>query len=242
MKTRIVYTKIWQDDWFSSLSRCSKILFLYLITNQDICMTGYYELSDRVIIFHTGLNQAELEVAKKDLKDKVRFYQGWVNVINSERYNSFRGEKNNTAVEREIRGIPKDIKTALDEAKDDRVSIPNVYSSDTSIISNHNNNINNKPSNKGSTYSSLESLTPDIIKDVSDFYHVPSSAVQKLKEQMELYCESNGKTYKNYKSALMQWTLRRIEEGKIKTLQVHSSPIKEMLKKAGRNDIDFCNN
>ena len=58
---------------------------------------------------------------------------------------------------------------------------------------------------------------------------------------MELYCLSNGKRYKNYKSALMQWTLRRIEEGKITPLQVKHSVIMEALKKAGRNDIDYRN-
>ena len=38
MKTRIVHTKIWQDDYFVNLSFQEKVLFLYLISNEYIML------------------------------------------------------------------------------------------------------------------------------------------------------------------------------------------------------------
>ena len=78
MKARVVHTKIWDDNWFLSLSRSSRMLFIYLITNQSIGLSGIYELPDSKIIYQTGLNSTELEQGKIDLKERVGFYKGWV--------------------------------------------------------------------------------------------------------------------------------------------------------------------
>lgn len=104
---------------------------------------------------------------------------------------------------------------------------------------NNEKNVKTLETVRAETFKNLESLTPVVIKNVADHYHVTFDAVQRLKDQMTLYCTSNGKSYKDYKSALMQWTMRRIEEGKIKPLQINGGSIAEILRKAGRNDIDL---
>lgn len=133
MKFRSVHTKIWQDEWFSTLSRAGKLVFLYTITNPNIGMTGMYELPDRVVCFDTGLNQSELEDVKKELVGKVRFEDGWVYVINSTRYNTFRGEQLKQAEEKEASQIPKDVYTALSTGKPYGVSMPHGCPMDASI-------------------------------------------------------------------------------------------------------------
>lgn len=187
-------------------------------------------------MFDLKLTEDQLEKLKSELTGSglFDFYKEWVFIKNDFSYCDYHGrDRVMQSKEKEEKSIPVEVSEYFKGLKTSYEGVNNPLLNPKSI------NNNNKPSNKGSTYSSLENITPEIIKDISDYYHVPSNAVQQLKERMELYCASSGKTYKNYKSALMQWTLRRIEEGKIKTLQVHSSPIKEMLKKAGRNDIDF---
>lgn len=109
MKARVVHTKIWDDNWFLSLSRSSRMLFIYLITNQSIGLSGIYELPDSKIIYQTGLNSVELEQGKIDLKDKVGFHNGWVKIHNVEKYQQFRGPKNEKAKENEIKLVPKEI-------------------------------------------------------------------------------------------------------------------------------------
>lgn len=126
MEIRKINTKIWQDDWFVNLSRASKVCFLYLFTNQHIGFSGIYELSDRVICFDTGLSQAEIETCKKELFPKVVFVNGWVFVRNAEKHDPIRGEKNSLwlAREKELNGIPKEIKDKINEVLEGGYTLP----------------------------------------------------------------------------------------------------------------------
>lgn len=95
MKTRIVWTKIWQDDWFQSLSDNGQKLFLYLLTNGNINLTGFYQVSDFIIKSQTRIK--DISKAKKELYPKARFYKDWVYIPNAEGYGGYFGDKNETA-------------------------------------------------------------------------------------------------------------------------------------------------
>lgn len=124
MKTRIIWTKIWEDEFFANLTRSAKILFIYLISNQRINICGCYELPDRIIMFDTGLNSTELESSKKELFPKAKFYQGWVYLPSAKKLSGYKGEKNESASKKEESLIPIDIKEFLYRVsgKKDRVS------------------------------------------------------------------------------------------------------------------------
>lgn len=94
MNQRKIHTKIWRDAWFQELSPTSKLLFLYLISNSHMGLSGFVELSNKTILFETGLNTADLEYAKTELKEKVVFDNGWVFVKNLLKYDPIRGESN----------------------------------------------------------------------------------------------------------------------------------------------------
>jgi hypothetical protein len=53
---RQVHCKTWRDDWFSELDTDSKLLWLYLITNQATSVSGIYLLPRKFIAFETGLS------------------------------------------------------------------------------------------------------------------------------------------------------------------------------------------
>lgn len=149
MRTRIIHTRMWEDPFFINLSRQSRLLFIYLISNQRINLSGCYELSDRTIIFDTGLTKSELETSKKDLEGKVEFYDGWVYVVNAQRLGGYKGEKNRVAMDRELEEVPQNVKDILFKANHDRVSKNHdrVFEvSDTSI--NHKSEIKNQKSEK----------------------------------------------------------------------------------------------
>ena len=88
-------------------------------------MCGIYEITDREIKFDTGLNEDELLNSKeKFTKDgKFLFTKDWVSVTNHSRYNSFKGIKNEIAIDNERNRIPEPIL--------DTLSIPYVYPTDT---------------------------------------------------------------------------------------------------------------
>lgn len=138
MKTRILWTKIWDDTWFDSLSQNGRLLFIYLLTNQDIGLSGCYQIPDKKIIYHTHLKKEELDQAKKEIDLKARFFEDWVFVQNAQGYNGFTGSSNEVALRREIALIPENIRNTLFKDKPYTPPTPCIQSI------NHNLNHNNK--------------------------------------------------------------------------------------------------
>jgi len=143
MKTRILHTRFWQDDFVNTLSQKEKLIFIYLITNDRVSLTGMYELPDKYIKMDLEITQKELDTAKNRLKDKIIFHKGWIKIINHDKYNSYTGESIDKAKEKELQSVPKDLREGrptppprVDPRVDTSVDPPNNHKSKT---------INHKP-------------------------------------------------------------------------------------------------
>jgi len=77
-------------------------------------------------MFHVQAKKNQLEKAKDELKGKVIFYEGWVSIVNADRYNNYiSNSKMEKAVDREKALIPKRI---LDYMKEyDTRIYPSIY-------------------------------------------------------------------------------------------------------------------
>jgi hypothetical protein len=89
---RSVNTKIWDDIWFSELSHDEKLLWLYLLTNSFTNMLGVYEISERKIVFDTGLTLDRVRKAFESFErlKKAKYYSGYIilyNWIKNQSYN-----------------------------------------------------------------------------------------------------------------------------------------------------------
>jgi len=141
MKTRIIWTKIYDDDWFNTLSIEYKFLFIYYFTNSRIEHTGIYQCPLRIISFETGITPKELinTNQKFEADKKILFLKDWIYVIKSSIYGGYQGPKNELAFKREMDKLPKDIK----ESFNNTVPIQYIYPIYTTI--NHKSEIiNNK--------------------------------------------------------------------------------------------------
>jgi hypothetical protein len=211
MKTRIVFTKIWKDTYFSNLSQLEQLTFLYLITNDSVGLTGIYELDDRSITSALKITQQQFnKVKEKFMTDKkISFYNGWIKIHNHDKYNNFSGSKNEIAVNREISLISSEVIENLD-----RVSIGYPLLTDTlkgDTLNNHKSIINNHKSitinQKSKTeFSNFEDLTNEVCQQVADQYQRTLQEVLDVKMDMEVWMgKSNKNKYSNYKLALMKW-------------------------------------
>jgi hypothetical protein len=200
MKTRIIHTKFWQDEYIGYLSPTDKLLFVYLLLNPHVGLCETYELPDRVVTFETGLTKEQLEKAKEKFsKDgKFAFYKGWIKILNYDRYNQYLGEKNLTAREKECSLIPKEVLEGFNG-----VSKEYRYPIDTT--SNHKSEISN---HKELGVVKREEITEEIIKEVAEKYQVPESFVAVCREEMENWLKAKGKIYKDKKAGLLNWVLR----------------------------------
>lgn len=202
MKTRIFWTKTWKDDWFQSLSEQGQKLFLYLITNDLIGFSGCYQISDYSL--KTEARIKDIDKIKKELYPKVKFYKDWVYIVNSERYNSFRGSTE-IAKERELKVIPEIVKDSLfkGEGEGGLPHSPPLGTPHTNT--NTNNNINNK-------YKDISDIKEDEIKAVAEKYKVTVKYVERVLDRLANNIEIKGKDkYANKLAALRMWVSKQIE-------------------------------
>lgn len=184
MKTRIVHTKIWNDQWFQSLSRSSSLIFLYLITCPDITISGVFELPDRKIMFDTNTTSSEVEQAKKDLSEKIIFYEGWIYVKNVDKFNSYKGPKNETAREKELTYAPKKL---IGYIRGIDTSI------DTSIDTTHNTNHNTNHNQKSEIRKKKNNFGDNYINDFNELfggsYKLTTGRQTKLQARLKTFTE-----------------------------------------------------
>jgi hypothetical protein len=99
LKTRIVHTKFWNDSFILSLNPTEKLLFIYLLTNEQVNIIHLYECPDEKILFDTGIDRGILQKAKDKFEKagKIYFKDGFIYLKNSYKYEKYVGEKNDLA-------------------------------------------------------------------------------------------------------------------------------------------------
>ena len=106
---RTIQTRIWDDEWFSSLPADGKVLFLYLFTNQRASVAGIYLLPKRCISIETGLSAASTDkMLSRFARDEKAFYEnGIVWVKNMRRYQDSGSPKIASRIQKDLGAIPE---------------------------------------------------------------------------------------------------------------------------------------
>ena len=210
MKTRIIYTKFYQDSYVRNLPSTERFLFLYLISNSHIGLSDCYECDTGLMSFETGLNISQIQKILEKFQEggKFIYYDGWVKILNCEKYNNYKGEKNEIAKNVEISMIPDRVSKYFD-----RVSIGYTHFEDTSInkkseIINHKSEIKNKK-----TEIKEEALAGEIVpieevelRDIVSFYNeVFNKNVRSIKGfEKNFYKWREFHTVEEIKNAIMK--------------------------------------
>lgn len=112
MNTRITYTKFWKDDFIAGLNPTEKLLFLYFLLNERVNIIHCYEVTDRELIFDTGLDKDIILKAKAKFSaaSKVLFFKNFVYLKNAQKYETYEGPQNQKAKEKLINQMPQDVR------------------------------------------------------------------------------------------------------------------------------------
>ena len=198
MKTRILHTKIYSDNFFITLSPLEKFLFIYYITNESVNIIHCYECPNRKVQFDTGINTPIIEAFQRKMESagKMFFKDGYVLLKNADKYEKYNGELNDKAKLSLINELSIGIREWY-EGGMKGVYIPTI---------NHNTEIINQKEGvvKGKQVSE-ELITDTEFQQIADDYHVPISFVLSKYEDMTNWCKSKGKRYRDYKAALRNW-------------------------------------
>lgn len=99
MKTRLLYTEIWQDDFFSALNPSEKLLYVYYLTNDSVNIIHLYRCLPSRVSADTGIDTPIVIAAQQKFEQagKIFFKNGYVYLKNAHRFESYVGEKNEVA-------------------------------------------------------------------------------------------------------------------------------------------------
>jgi hypothetical protein len=81
-----IQVRIWQDNWFLSLTPEEKLFWIYIITNEHSHISGLYELAKPLISPCTGIKDWEKILAKFEKDGKIRTYKDWIYIINKRKH------------------------------------------------------------------------------------------------------------------------------------------------------------
>lgn len=219
MKTRILHTQFWEDEYIVSLETEGKIIFNFLVTNKRVSVAGIYEMPDVEIALYTGCQVAVVQkyMAKFIADRKITKFKNWIRLVNFDSYNSYNGNDLQVAKEN-IRNIaPVELFSDLGETSVET-------SPDSPIYNILNNNINNNNINRGVETSVQTSVNTSVETSVR------ASKVKRFQkptqQEIEAYClerkntvdpqkffdyyESNGwkvgkNAMKDWKAAVRSW-------------------------------------
>jgi len=112
MKTRVVQTRFWKDEYITQLSSEEKLIFLFLLTNETIGMTGIYQVYPQEIALWCGTTEEKArKVLDKLTSDKKIIYKdGWIRVMNHSRYQNYNSGNRKNSFKKEMSLIPQYIK------------------------------------------------------------------------------------------------------------------------------------
>lgn len=172
--------KIWEDDFFTTLSPIEKLLFIYYIANIRIGLTGIYEVTDRVVSFETGITLGQIRTAKDKLQKahKIIFHKTWVYVVNASRLGGYTGKKLQIAFDKEKNHIPQDIYGYFSKLE---------YPIDT-LSANGDTPINHKSeiiNNKIGVVKGIETITEEEILRIAAKYEVPIPFVRSKLDDLD---------------------------------------------------------
>lgn len=229
MKTRILQTKFWDDNFIFSLSPLEKLIFLYYLTNSKVNIIHCYECPDGQVISSIGVSIGVLKKAQDKFRQagKIDFYNGYVKLLNAKKYETYSGDKNEGAKENLIKEMSPDIlawynnpfDTPIDRGMDRGTMIPPI---------NHKSETINHKSEEGVVKG--KELSEQDFEEIATDYKVPVSFVISKWDDIQNWCASKGKTYRDYKATLRNWVkkdslqIRKEENGKSKITIISPDP------------------
>ena len=109
--TRRISTKIWDDSWFGELKPDEKLLFLYFLLNTSTNMIGFYEISNKKVMFDTGLTEKRYEDSMASLLSSGKLIRqgNHIRVKNFIRHQSFNPSLKKRAIA-DFNALPKGYK------------------------------------------------------------------------------------------------------------------------------------
>lgn len=199
---------------------------MYVLTSERIGLTGAFECPDQFITLETGLRNDQLEKAKAELETKIMFSNGWIAIKNAAKYNNYANSPiHKKAYDKELELLPENIRNFI--------LIEDYYETSLRLDKNNKYKIKNKKE-EIKEFNNIDDLTPEVLQEISNKEQVKLSDLEGIKEDIKLYCQSHGKSYKDYKAVLLTWLRKDLKDGKIKRIKIEPVRVEPVISEEQR--------
>lgn len=105
---RSIQTRFWRDPYIEKLSFAEKAIYLYLMTNCQVSISGIYQITERVIVFETGADRSTVRDTLSRLQQdgKILYRDSVLWIRNFHKYNSWESPKVRAKVRADLEMIP----------------------------------------------------------------------------------------------------------------------------------------
>ena len=105
---RSIQTRFWRDPYIEELSFAEKAIYLYLMTNCQVSISGIYQITERVIVFETGADRSTVRdtLSRLQRDGKILYRDSVLWVRNFHKYNSWESPKVRAKVRADLEMIP----------------------------------------------------------------------------------------------------------------------------------------
>ncbi len=224
MKTRIVYPDVWLDKGFAACSGMTKLLFCYLTNNHQLKLSRYVHITDRQIMFDTGMTVNQLQTGKEELSN-IRwcfFAEDWVYQNHKAAYVDYEGrDRVIDSKNREIENVPEEIKQVFNGLITGYEPVLNHKSETINNKEDRGAGKETKSKKNGKAHWSERIITEDELENVALDLGISVDGVIWEYQKIKDYCDSSGTQYVSYIATLRNW-LRRDAE-KLKANQMKGS-------------------
>lgn len=200
-KQRIIKDEMWNDDWFWELDPSEKLMWVFLLTNPRSNIAGVYEASKSWIGVHTGFEKKVVDMLlDRFCKDgKIIVKDNWIILVNFHKHQSH-NPKVESGVVRIIEELPEEIKDLLDF---DRLSIayPSLVELSKVELSKVEESKKEIPLRKEKKY--LLNIPVEDVREFVSRFHINEKQLKSKAEDLNSWCDANGKRKKDYKQFLL---------------------------------------
>ncbi len=138
-KLRMISTSIWKKSRkFRQCDPLEKLLFLFLISNEDLELCGIYEISLDDVAHYSGIDGRTLPNMLTHLEEigLVIYCDGWVMIPGYTKTQNKNNSKIRTGIDNSLGRVPEHIRRVMDESLKSHASVPCNSNSNSNSNSN----------------------------------------------------------------------------------------------------------
>lgn len=117
-KNRYINTKFWTDPLVRKVGSQTKLLWLYLLTNNHSNIAGIYEIPKDVMQFESGIKDLDKSIKQLMEAGKIFYHDDWIVVINFVKHQNIRSSRIIAGIHKALEDVPTWVMDAI-EIQDD---------------------------------------------------------------------------------------------------------------------------